>query len=184
MVKLLILDRDGVINHDSDAYIKSVKEWVPIPGSIKAIADLSKAGWTVAVATNQSGIARGYYDLAMLDAMHARLRELVAEQGGEIGLIVYCPHGPDDGCNCRKPKPGMLQAIATHYAVDPKGLWFVGDSKGDLQAALAVDSQPVLVMTGKGRKTMDGGVPAGTLIFDDLAAVAAELIHNSTSLNN
>ncbi|KWS34702.1 histidinol-phosphatase [Pseudomonas amygdali pv. ulmi] len=184
MVKLLILDRDGVINHDSDAYIKSVKEWVPIPGSIKAIADLSKAGWTVAVATNQSGIARGYYDLATLDAMHARLRKLVAEQGGEVGLIVYCPHGPDDGCSCRKPKPGMLKAIALHYAADPKGLWFVGDSKGDLQAALAVDSQPVLVMTGKGRKTMDDGVPAGTLIFDDLAAVAAELIHNSASLNN
>ncbi|KPZ14176.1 D,D-heptose 1,7-bisphosphate phosphatase [Pseudomonas amygdali pv. ulmi] len=183
-MKLLILDRDGVINHDSDAYIKSVKEWVPIPGSIKAIADLSKAGWTVAVATNQSGIARGYYDLATLDAMHARLRKLVAEQGGEVGLIVYCPHGPDDGCSCRKPKPGMLKAIALHYAADPKGLWFVGDSKGDLQAALAVDSQPVLVMTGKGRKTMDDGVPAGTLIFDDLAAVAAELIHNSASLNN
>nr|WP_272912627.1 D-glycero-beta-D-manno-heptose 1,7-bisphosphate 7-phosphatase [Pseudomonas syringae] len=176
---MLILDRDGVINHDSDTYIKSVAEWLPIPGSIEAIAALSKAGWTVAVATNQSGIARGYYDLATLDAMHVRLRKLVAEQGGELGLIVYCPHGPDDGCTCRKPKPGMLQAIARHYAADLKGLWFVGDSKGDLQAALAVDSQPVLVMTGKGRKTREGGVPAGTLIFDDLAAVAAELIHNS-----
>ncbi|MDU8572551.1 D-glycero-beta-D-manno-heptose 1,7-bisphosphate 7-phosphatase [Pseudomonas syringae] len=178
-MKLLILDRDGVINHDSDAYIKSVAEWLPIPGSIEAIAALSKAGWTVAVATNQSGIARGYYDLATLDAMHVRLRKLVAEQGGEVGLIVYCPHGPDDGCTCRKPTPGMLQAIARHYTVDLKGLWFVGDSKGDLQAAQAVDSQPVLVMTGKGRKTMESGVPAGTLIFDDLAAVAAELIHNS-----
>ncbi|KPZ04861.1 D-glycero-beta-D-manno-heptose 1,7-bisphosphate 7-phosphatase [Pseudomonas syringae] len=178
-MKLLILDRDGVINHDSDTYIKSVAEWLPIPGSIEAIAALSKAGWTVAVATNQSGIARGYYDLATLDAMHVRLRKLVAEQGGELGLIVYCPHGPDDGCTCRKPKPGMLQAIARHYTADLKGLWFVGDSKGDLQAALAVDSQPVLVMTGKGRRAMEGGVPAGTLIFDDLAAVAAELIHNS-----
>ena len=178
-MKLLILDRDGVINHDSDTYIKSVAEWLPIPGSIEAIAALSKAGWTVAVATNQSGIARGYYDLATLDAMHVRLRKLVAEQGGKLGLIVYCPHGPDDGCTCRKPKPGMLQAIARHYTADLKGLWFVGDSKGDLQAALAVDSQPVLVMTGKGRKPMEGGVPAGTLIFDDLAAVAAELIHNS-----
>ncbi|AHG38706.1 D,D-heptose 1,7-bisphosphate phosphatase [Pseudomonas syringae CC1557] len=183
-MKLLILDRDGVINHDSDAYIKSVEEWLPIPGSIKAIAELSKAGWTVAVATNQSGIARGYYDRATLDAMHARLRELVAEQGGEVGLIVYCPHGPDEGCECRKPKPGMLHTIARHYAADLKGLWFVGDSKGDLQAALAVDSQPVLVMTGKGRRTIEGDVPEGTLIFDDLAAVAAELIHNSVSLNN
>lgn len=100
---LLILDRDGVINLDSDDYIKTLDEWIPIPSSIEAIARLSKAGWTVAVATNQSGIARGYYDLAVLEAMHARLRELVAEQGGEVGLIVYCPHGPDDGCDCRKP---------------------------------------------------------------------------------
>ena len=182
-MKLLILDRDGVINEDSDAYIKSVQEWVPIPGSLEAIAQLSKAGWTVAVATNQSGIARGYYDLATLDAMHARLRDLVAEQGGEVGLIVYCPHGPDEGCACRKPKPGMLQTIAAHYAVDLTGIWFVGDSKGDLQAALAVDSQPVLVLTGKGRKTAVGELPQGTLIFDDLAAVAAELIHNGASRN-
>lgn len=182
-MKLLILDRDGVINEDSDAYIKSVEEWIPIPGSIEAIARLSKAGWTVAIATNQSGIARGYYDLATLDAMHARLRALVAEQGGEVGLIVYCPHGPDEGCDCRKPKPGMLRTIASHYAVDLAGVWFVGDSKGDLEAALAVDSQPVLVMTGKGRKTGSGSIPAGTLIFDDLAAIAAELIHNNASLN-
>lgn len=182
-MKLLILDRDGVINEDSDAYIKSVQEWIPIPGSVEAIAQLSKAGWTVAVATNQSGIARGYYDLATLDAMHARLRKLVAEQGGEVGLIVYCPHGPDEGCACRKPKPGMLQAIAAHYAADLAGIWFVGDSQGDLQAALAVDSQPVLVLTGKGRKTKAGELPQGTLVFDDLAAVAAELIHNDVSRN-
>ncbi|GAB7530451.1 D-glycero-beta-D-manno-heptose 1,7-bisphosphate 7-phosphatase [Pseudomonas sp. 3A(2025)] len=177
-MKLLILDRDGVINHDSDAYIKSLEEWVPIPGSIEAIAALSKAGWTVAVATNQSGIARGYYDLATLDAMHAQLRTLVAEQGGEVGLIVYCPHGPDAGCECRKPLPGMLHTIAGHYGATLSGVWFVGDSKSDLQAALAAEAQPVLVLTGKGRKTQDGNVPAGTLVFDDLAAIARELIHN------
>ncbi len=117
LLKLLILDRDGVINYDSDAYIKSVEEWIPLPGAIEAIAQLSKAGWTVAVATNQSGIARGYYDIATLEAMHARLRALVAEQGGEVGLMVYCPHGPDEGCDCRKPKPGMLKTIAEHYKV-------------------------------------------------------------------
>jgi len=177
-LKLLILDRDGVINHDSDAYIKSVEEWLPIEGSIEAIAQLSKAGWTVAVATNQSGIARGYYDLAVLDAMHARLRTLVAEQGGEVGLIVYCPHGPDEGCDCRKPKPGMLKTIAAHYGVALAGVWFVGDSLGDLEAAKAVDCQPVLVKTGKGQKTLGKTLPVGTLIFDDLAAIAAELIHN------
>lgn len=177
-MKLLILDRDGVINHDSDAYIKSVEEWLPIPGSIEAIAQLSKAGWTVAVATNQSGIARGYYELAVLDAMHEHLRELVAGQGGDIGLIIYCPHGPDDGCDCRKPKPGMLKTIAAHYDVALSGVWFVGDSLGDLEAAKAVDCQPVLVKTGKGEKTLGKTLPVGTLIFDDLAAVAAELIHN------
>ncbi len=176
-MKLLILDRDGVINQDSDAYIKSLDEWIPIPGSIEAIAQLRKAGWTVAVATNQSGIARGYYSLATLDAMHARLRELVAAQGGEVGLIVYCPHGPDDGCDCRKPRPGMLRTIANHYAVDLAGVWFVGDSKGDLEAARAVDAQPVLVMTGKGEQTLSKGVPEATLIFDDLASIASALIH-------
>ncbi|WP_017902508.1 D-glycero-beta-D-manno-heptose 1,7-bisphosphate 7-phosphatase [Pseudomonas asplenii] len=177
-MKLLILDRDGVINQDSDAYIKSLEEWIPIPGSIEAIAQLSRAGWTVAVATNQSGIARGYYDLATLESMHERLRALVAQQGGELGLVVYCPHGPDEGCDCRKPKPGMLRTIATHYGVELSRLWFVGDSLGDLEAASAVDCQPVLVKTGKGEKTLGKTLPVGTLIFDDLAAVAAELIHN------
>ncbi|CAM3635171.1 D-glycero-beta-D-manno-heptose-1,7-bisphosphate 7-phosphatase [Pseudomonas reidholzensis] len=175
-MKLLILDRDGVINHDSDAYIKSLEEWIPIAGSVEAIAQLSKAGWTVAVATNQSGIARGYYSLETLEAMHARLRALVAAQGGEVGHIVYCPHGPDEGCACRKPKPGMLRAIAEHYQAELAGVWFVGDSKGDLEAALAVGAQPVLVKTGKGEKTLDKGVSQDTLIFDDLAAVARALI--------
>lgn len=175
-MKLLILDRDGVINQDSDDYIKSLEEWIPLPGAIAAIARLSRAGWTVAVATNQSGLARGYYDEATLDAMHQRLRQLVAEQGGELGLIVHCPHGPDDDCNCRKPMPGMLLQIAEHYRTDLKGVWFVGDSSGDLQAALAVDCQPVLVKTGKGQRTLARPLPRETLVFDDLAAVAAHLL--------
>lgn len=175
-MKLIILDRDGVINEDSDDYIKTVDEWIAIPSSITAIARLSKAGWTVAVATNQSGIARGYYPLEVLDAMHARLHELVAEQGGEVGLIVYCPHGPDDGCDCRKPKPGMLHQIAAHYATELTGVWFVGDSSGDLNAALAVDCQPILVKTGKGERTLGKPLPPGTLVFDDLAAVADQLL--------
>ena len=176
-MKLLILDRDGVINYDSDAYIKNLDEWIPLPGAVEAIARLSRAGWTVAVATNQSGLARGYYDQAALEAMHARLRQLVAEQGGELGLIVHCPHGPDDGCDCRKPKPGMLRQIAAHYSVSLDGVWFVGDSSGDLNAALAVGCQPVLVKTGKGLLTLAQPLPAGTLVFDDLAAVASQLIH-------
>lgn len=176
-MKLLILDRDGVINYDSDAYIKSLEEWIPLPGAVEAIAQLSKAGWTVAVATNQSGLARGYYSEAVLTSMHDRLRELVAEQGGELGLVVHCPHGPNDGCDCRKPKPGMLLTIAAHYHTDLAGVWFVGDSRGDLEAAKAVDCQPVLVKTGKGEKTLGTVLPTGTLIFDDLAAVAAQLLH-------
>lgn len=175
-MKLLILDRDGVINQDSDAYIKSLDEWIPIPSAIAAIARLSKAGWTVAVATNQSGIARGYYDLATLESMHQRLRERVEEQGGELGLVVYCPHGPDEGCDCRKPKPGMLLQIAQHYGAELHGIWFVGDSRGDLDAALAVDCQPVLVKTGKGERTLTRPLPEGTLVFDDLAAVADQLL--------
>ena len=175
-MKLLILDRDGVINQDSDAYIKSLDEWIPIPSAISAIARLSQAGWTVAVATNQSGIARGYYDLATLESMHTRLHELLAEQGGELGVVVFCPHGPDDGCDCRKPKPGMLRQIAQHYGVDLHGVWFVGDSRGDLDAALAVDCQPVLVKTGKGERTLAKPLPEGTLVFDDLAAVADQLL--------
>ena len=175
-MKLLILDRDGVINEDSDAYIKTLDEWIPVPGSIDAIARLSKGGWTVAVATNQSGLARGYYDAATLESMHARLRQLVAEQGGDVGLIVHCPHGPDDGCDCRKPKPGMLRQIATHYGTELAGVWFVGDSQSDLEAALAVHCQPVLVKTGKGERTLAKPLPAGTLIFDDLAAIADQLL--------
>lgn len=176
-MKLLILDRDGVINHDSDAYIKSVAEWLPLPGAIDAIAQLHRAGWTVAIATNQSGLARGYYDLATLDAMHGHLRALVAEQGGEVGLIVHCPHGPDDHCTCRKPLPGLLQRIAAHYDVPLTGVWFVGDSLSDLQAAVAGAAQPVLVKTGKGPRTLAQNLPEGTLIFDDLAAVAGHLTH-------
>lgn len=176
-MKLLILDRDGVINYDSDAYIKSLDEWRPLPGAIEAIARLSQAGWTVAVATNQSGVARGYYKLAALEAMHTRLRELVAAQGGELGLIVHCIHGPDEGCVCRKPKPGMLEQIAAYYAVALKDVWFVGDTGSDLSAALAVDCQPVLVKTGKGERTLAKGLPANTLVFDDLAAVADQLLH-------
>ena len=171
MNKLIILDRDGVINEDSDAYIKTVDEWVPIPGSIKAIARLSQAGYTVVVSTNQSGIGRGYYDVATLDAMHARMRELVAAQGGEMGGIFYCPHGPDDGCDCRKPLPGLIDQIVTEYG-DVTGAPLIGDSLRDLQAGIARHCQPVLVLTGKGQKTLDKGLPENlgdVAIFDSLA---------------
>ena len=178
MLKLVILDRDGVINYDSNAYVKSVEEWIPLPGSIEAIVQLSKSGWTLAIATNQSGIASGYYDIATLEAMHAHLKNLVADQGGEVGLVVYCHHGHDEFCDCRKPKSGMLKIIAEHYKVPLVGVCFVGDSLSDLEAAKAVGSQPVLVKTGKGKTTMSKTLPPGTLIFDDLAAFAETLINN------
>lgn len=176
-MKLIILDRDGVINQDSDNYIKCVEEWIPIPGAIQAIADLNKAGWTVAIATNQSGIAREYYSLATLDAMHEKLRQLVALEGGQVGLIAFCPHGPNDGCACRKPNIGLLQDIADYYHTSLQGVWFVGDSASDLQAALTAQCQPVLVKTGKGLRTLAKGINPNVLVFDDLAAVAHQLIH-------
>lgn len=176
-MKLIILDRDGVINEDSDAYIRTVEEWIPLPGAIEAIARLSQAGWTIAVASNQSGVGRGYFNLTILDAMHARLRQLVAEQGGRIDHLVYCPHTPEDRCECRKPSPGMLKQIALHFGLNHlQGIWFVGDSISDLKAAEAVGCQPVLVKTGKGQRTLERPLPENTLIFDDLAAVAQKLL--------
>ena len=171
MNKLIILDRDGVINEDSDAYIKSVDEWIPIPGSIDAITRLSKAGYTVVVATNQSGIGRGYYDEATLEAMHQRLRDLVAEQGGALGKIYHCPHAPDESCDCRKPLPGLIDQIVTDYG-DVAGAPLIGDSLRDLQAGISRHCQPVLVLTGKGQKTLDKGLPdslGNVAIFSSLA---------------
>lgn len=178
-MKLIILDRDGVINQDSDDYVKSLEEWIPIPGSIEAIARLSRAGWSVAVATNQSGLARGYFDASTLDAMHQRLRQLVAEQGGEIALIEHCPHGPEDGCDCRKPLPGLFRRIAEHFGLgDLSGVPTVGDSTRDLEAGVALGATPLLVKTGKGLLSLQKPLPAGTQIFDDLAAVADHLLES------
>ena len=175
---LLILDRDGVINRDSDSFIKSVDEWVALPGSIEAIAALSRNGYEIHVATNQSGLWRGLFSQSELNAMHEKLRNLVAEQGGQIASIQFCPHGPEEGCECRKPNPGMYSNIAAIAGVDLAGVPVVGDSLRDLQAAAAVGARPVLVKTGKGLRTLEaGGLPPDTLIFDDLADVARYLLH-------
>lgn len=178
-MKLIILDRDGVINEDSDQFVKSLAEWLPINGALDAIARLSRAGWTIAVATNQSGLARGYFTEATLDSMHQALRERVAELGGRVDLICYCPHGPDDGCGCRKPLPGLFHQIATQLAAPLDGVPVVGDSLRDLEAGLAVGCRPILVRTGKGAATEAKALPAGTLVFDDLAAVADHLLLES-----
>ncbi|MCA8864183.1 MULTISPECIES: D-glycero-beta-D-manno-heptose 1,7-bisphosphate 7-phosphatase [unclassified Halomonas] len=176
--KLVILDRDGVINHDSDNYIKSLDEWVPYPTSITAIARLTHAGYTVAVATNQSGIARGYYDEATLHTMHEHLIRLVTSEGGHIAHIVYCPHGPGDNCRCRKPLPGMLRNIQQYLGLESlTGSWMVGDSLRDLQAGEAVGCKTALVRTGKGVKTEQKGVGLEKAkVFDDLAQFVEWLI--------
>lgn len=153
MSKYIILDRDGVINFDSADYIKSPEEWHPIPGSLEAIADLNKAGYKVFVATNQSGIGRGYFDLATLEAIHSKMQTELQKYGGEIQDIFYCPHLPTDDCQCRKPKPGLLLQIAQQYNIELSSVCFIGDSMKDLQAAKAAGCKGVLVRTGNGAAT-------------------------------
>ena len=175
-MKLIVLDRDGTINVDSDQYIKSPAEWKPIQGSIEAIARLTQADWRVVVATNQSGIARGLFGIATLHAIHDMMHRAVANAGGRIDAIFFCPHAEVDECGCRKPKPGMLHEIAERMNVDLAEVPVVGDSLRDLQAAAAAGAKPILVLTGKGKKTHnEGQLPPGTEIFADLAGVAEHL---------
>jgi D-glycero-D-manno-heptose 1,7-bisphosphate phosphatase len=175
-MKLVILDRDGTINYDSDQYIKSPAEWKPIPGSLEAIARLTQGGWRCVVATNQAGIARGLFDMATLNAIHAEMHRAVAQAGGRIDAIFFCPHAAEADCECRKPKPGLLREIGARMDVELQGVPMVGDALRDLQAAAAVGCRPFLVLTGKGKKTRaDGGLPPGTEVVADLAAVAARL---------
>jgi D-glycero-D-manno-heptose 1,7-bisphosphate phosphatase len=176
-MKLVILDRDGTINVDSDQYIKSPAEWKPIKGSLEAIARLTQAGWHVVVATNQSGIGRGLFDMATLNAIHDSMHRAVHQAGGRIDAVFFCPHADASNCECRKPKPGLLLEIAKRMNVGLEGVPMVGDSLRDLQAAAGAGAKPVLVLTGKGKKTRDaGGLPAGTVVVADLAAFAAQLV--------
>ena len=179
-MKLVILDRDGVINFDSDQYIKSPLEWRPIPGSIEAIARLNQNGYRIAVATNQSGIGRGLFDMATLNAMNDKMMELVFRQGGRIDALFFCPHTAVEDCNCRKPRTGMLEEIAARFHTELKGVPTIGDSLKDLQAAEAVGAQPILVLTGKGAQTkLEGGMPKKTLVFDNLGEAVRQLISHA-----
>ncbi|MEJ2554034.1 MAG: D-glycero-beta-D-manno-heptose 1,7-bisphosphate 7-phosphatase [Gammaproteobacteria bacterium] len=179
-MKLIILDRDGVINEDSDDYIKSPEEWRPIPGSLDAIARLTRAGYRIAVATNQSGVARGLFDGDTLQRIHDKMRGAVAATGGEIAAIFFCPHGPDAGCACRKPQPGLLREIGAHFNVDLTGVPAVGDSLRDIQAARAVGARPILVRTGKGEGTVRRGEGlAGVAVYPDLAAAVDSLLREA-----
>lgn len=176
-LKLIILDRDGVINHDSDQFIKSPDEWKPLPGSLEAIARLSQADYRVVVATNQSGVGRGLFDMTTLNAIHDKMIKSVALAGGRIDAVFFCPHTADSNCNCRKPKSGMIEEIATRYNVDLNGVPSIGDSLRDLEASARLGAQPMLVLTGKGKKTQaKGGLPEGTKIFADLAEAVATLV--------
>ena len=171
-MKLVILDRDGTINQDSDNYVKSTDEFRLIKGAVDAIARLTQAGYRIVVATNQSGIARGLFDTATLIAMHDLLQRAVSQAGGRIDAFFFCPHAADSACECRKPKPGMLLEIARRFNVSLGDVYMVGDAARDIHAAAAAGARPVLVLTGKGRKTRGEGVPDGTMIFADLAAFA------------
>ncbi|WIO74334.1 D-glycero-beta-D-manno-heptose 1,7-bisphosphate 7-phosphatase [Porticoccaceae bacterium LTM1] len=184
MTKLIILDRDGVINEDSDAYVKSVEEWIPLPGSIEAIARLSQAGYQIAIATNQSGLGRGYFQPADLEAMHNKLLSLLSGAGGELAGIFFCPHAPEDNCQCRKPLPGLVDDIEQTLGVSVIDAPIVGDSLRDLEAGVARGCKPILVRTGKGEKSeaklkahSDPRI-SNAPVFDDLAAVADYLLAN------
>lgn len=179
----VVLDRDGVINSERSGCVRSVAEWEPIPGSLEAIADLTRAGFKVAVATNQSGLAKGLLTVAELEQIHQKLSDDVAQLGGKIQGIFYCPHDSDSGCDCRKPRTGLLDAIEAHLGADLLGAPMVGDSLKDIQAAKAKGCQPVLVRTGKGTQTETTTLlwphyGVNTLIFDDLKAFADSHIRN------
>ncbi len=174
-MKLIILDRDGVINLDSDLFIKSPEEWIAIPKSMEAISMLSQAEYSIVIATNQSGINRGLFDIDTLGAMHSKMYSELATAGGHIDAIFFCPHTYSENCNCRKPKPGMLLDIAARFSVSLDNVPMVGDSLRDLQAAVNAGCIPVLVLTGKGKKTLeDGNLPPNTLIYDDLYDFATD----------
>jgi D-glycero-D-manno-heptose 1,7-bisphosphate phosphatase len=176
-MKLVILDRDGVINHDRPDFVKSPEEWQPIPGSLEAIAELNQAGFRVIIATNQSGVARGLFDMATVNAVNEKMHKALAQAGGRIDAIFYCAHAADDGCRCRKPQPGLLEQISQRLNTPLDGVPLVGDSLRDLQAAAAVNAQPILVLTGKGETTVEqGGLPAGTMVFSNLAEAVKFII--------
>lgn len=177
-MKLIILDRDGVINQDSDDYIKSVDEWQPVPGSMQAMGKLCQSGYTLIVATNQSGIARGYFDLSTLHAMHVKMGKLLEQYGGQVDAVFFCPHGPDDKCNCRKPKDGLLRDIASRYQTNLTGVPVIGDSLRDIQSARSVGARPILVRTGKGERTLQKHADelADVPVYKDLAEAVTAIL--------
>lgn len=184
-LKLIILDRDGTINEDRDDYVKSVDEWVPLPGALDAIARLNEAGWHTVVATNQSGLGRGTFDMSTLNAMHAKMNQLLAKHGGRIDAVFFCPHAPDEACRCRKPLPGLFEQIGERFGVDLHDVPVVGDTLRDLLAGAAVGCRPHLVRTGKAARMSDAEIEAlcaqvpGTTVHADLAAFADHMVREA-----
>lgn len=176
-MKLVILDRDGVINCDSPSHIRTPNEWQPIPGSLEAIARLNQAGCHVVVATNQSGVGRGLFEMAALNAIHDRMHRALGAVGGRIDAIFYCPHAQDADCRCRKPRPGLYEEISRRFGMNLAGVPCIGDARRDLEAAAAVGAQPMLVLTGKGETTRrEGALPPGTSVFADLAEAVQSIV--------
>lgn len=175
-VPLVILDRDGVVNRDSPDFIKTPEEWQPLPGALDAIARLTAAGFRVAVASNQSGVGRGLFDVPCLARIHGKMVDAIGEAGGRLDVVEYCTHAPGDGCDCRKPRPGLLQRIAERLQVDLVGVPCIGDSPRDLHAAAAVGARPILVMTGNGPRTLDAGIDEDVEVYADLAEAVDHLV--------
>jgi D-glycero-D-manno-heptose 1,7-bisphosphate phosphatase len=176
-MKLVILDRDGVINFDSDAYVKTPDEWKPIPGSLDAIARLTQAGWHVVVATNQAGIGRGLFEMATLNAIHDKMHRAVSQAGGRIDAVFFCPHAPEANCHCRKPRPGLLEEIGRRYNTSLKGVPSIGDTQRDLEAAATVGALPILVLTGNGDAARRGNrLPPETQVYPDLAEAVSAIV--------
>lgn len=175
-MRLAILDRDGVINEDAPGFVKTPEQWVPIPGSLEAIARLCRAEYRVVIVTNQSGVGRGLFTLDMMNKINMRMFELINQKGGEIDAVMFCPHTPDAGCECRKPKPGMFNELARRLKVNLTGIPAVGDSIRDLEAAVAAGAEPVLVRTGQGENTLEAIQRNGSErlkqvpVYDNLAA--------------
>lgn len=186
-MRLVILDRDGVINEDSEDFIKSPEQWVPIPGSLEAIARLCRSEYRVAIITNQSGVARGLYTLDTMNKIHTRMFELMRQKGGQVDALLFCPHAADTGCDCRKPKPGLFNELARRLKINLTGIPAVGDSVRDLEAAVSAGAQPVLVQTGKGRQTRerierDADLQLGKIpVYDDLASFVDDHMQGDAS---
>ena len=185
-MKLVILDRDGTINSDSDDFVKTPEEWLPLPGALEAIARLNHAGWHVVIASNQSGLGRGLFDVVSLNAMHAKMQKLLAVQGGRIDAVFFCPHTAEENCHCRKPQPGLFEQIGLRFGVQLAGVPTVGDSLRDVLAGAAAGCEPHLVLTGKSEKYRDvalpAGLPPGTRVHRDLAAFADFILERGALL--